>query len=168
MPDNGGRPTLIALRNLWLTAIASSVLWACVGASPTQTSGLPEVEGEWAYSAFDIRVVGQPSAARCEITGVTLELGPWRSEGFTGRTEGGRLECSGELSPLSTDLPSYPVRRGGSVLDFIAFDIGSPDWRHDGKIGADTMGGIFWIQQPAYRLEGRFKATVIELANPSE
>jgi hypothetical protein len=134
---------------------------ACSAITPTERSDLPEVAGEWAYTASDIRLAGRPAGPACEITGMTLALGPWRPTGFFGRTSGGDLSCTGDLAPISGPLPSYPVRRGGAVLHFIAFDIGSEDWRHDGTISGDSMTGVFRLQQGSIRMEGNFLAVLL-------
>lgn len=152
------------MRRIYPRAILSLLIPVAVSCSPTvpvEVSDLPQVAGEWAYSANEIRLVGRTSGAVCEIEGMRLHIGPWRSSGFYGRSEGGYMACTLDLEPLSGPLTSYPVRRGGAVLNFIAFDIGTPAWRHDGTLAGDTMSGSFGIEQGGIRMEGRFRAVRI-------
>lgn len=157
----GVPPAGIRRRSTWryfaslLGALA--LITGCSPDIPTVVHNLPDVVGEWSYSATNITVVGRGGSARCEIEGVTLFIGPWRYSGFYGRSEGGRLNCTGNLRPLDGDLPSYPVRRGGAVAEFIAFDIGTPDWRHEGTLVRDTMSGNFRLRSGGVDLQGQFR-----------
>jgi hypothetical protein len=119
---------------------------------------LPDLSGDWSYSAEEIRAAGMHGGGECAIDQVTLTLAPWRATGFFGRSDGGRLQCSGALTPLSTELPSYPIRRGGMVSHHIAFDFGNPEWRHQGYMEADTMWGTFLLRTGGAELTGTFKA----------
>jgi hypothetical protein len=150
------RPLLAACRLLLGAGLLAAA--SCSAEVPTERSDLPVVEGSWAYSASAIRIIGRSPGSVCEITGMTLEIGPWRPTGFFGRSSGGFMSCTQELEPMSGALPSYPIRRGGAVLNFIAFDIATPDWRHDGTISGDTMSGAFNLQQGSIRMEGSFRA----------
>jgi hypothetical protein len=128
-----------------------------LGGVPIVTGRLPDLSGEWAYEATELRVVGRSGGRGCTIEGMLLHLGPWRATGFYGRTEGGVLACQGDLAVLSGALPSYPVRRGGMVDDQVAFDIGTPDWRHQGRIVGDTMSGTLALRNGSLEMTGRFR-----------
>lgn len=115
----------------------------CKPGLPSEPRGgeLPDLSGEWSYAASDIRPAGSTASGSCSIEGVVLTLGPWRREGFSGRSSEGALRCSGDMSRFSGPLPSYPVRNGGMAFStpWVAFDLGTPDWRHDGTLSHDTV-----------------------------
>ena len=124
-----------------------------------------ELTGEWNYTATDIRRAGSSSDAGCQINGVVLELEQVENAGaFTGRSSGGALACSGELAFLSGPLVSYPIGKGYTLNQFVAFDFGSPDWRHDGlvvttdSVHIDSMNGNFTLRTEGVVFEGNFRA----------
>ena len=124
-----------------------------------------ELTGEWAYTASNIRRAGSSNDAGCEIGGVVLELEQVEDAGaFTGRSSGGALSCSGELAFLSGPLVSYPIGKGYTLNQFVAFDFGSPDWRHDGlvvstdSVKIDSMNGTFTLKTEGVVFEGDFRA----------
>jgi hypothetical protein len=129
-----------------------------LGAVPIVTGTLPDLSGVWAYEAKELQVGGRSAGRGCTIDGMLLHLGPWRATGFYGRTEGGVLACEGDLAVLGGVLPSYPVRRGGMVDDEIAFDIGTSDWRHEGRIAGDTVSGTLVLRSGSLEMSGRFRA----------
>jgi hypothetical protein len=141
----------------WAACLAAILLSGCKPNLPTEVNNLPDVAGEWSYAATDLQITGIPGA-RCGISGLTLLIGPWRYSGFYGRSVGGTLTCSGSLAPLSGPFESYPVRRGGAVAEHIAFDLGTPDWRHEGILAADTMSGIFRLNHSGLQMTGQFRA----------
>jgi hypothetical protein len=153
-----------AARTLALAALALAAAGCAegelplLGAVPIVTGTLPDLSGVWAYEAKELQVGGRSAGRGCTIDGMLLHLGPWRATGFYGRTEGGVLACEGDLAVLGGVLPSYPVRRGGMVDDEIAFDIGTSDWRHEGRIAGDTMSGTLVLRSGSLEMSGRFRA----------
>lgn len=137
---------------------------------------LPDLSGDWSYSASEIRLVGSSSGASCRIDGVVMTLGEWVDIGLFGRAKGGSLRCTGELEPFSGPLPELPVRRGGMLAHYIAFDFSGPDWRHEGALShdtvtvvalgdttrrvvfTDTMSGWFRMNSNGVRFDGKFRA----------
>lgn len=124
-----------------------------------------EVTGEWTYSATDVRLRGSPSPGPCTITGITLTLTKIPKAGaFTGRSTRGRLECTGELAFLSGPIAELPIDNGYTFNQFIAFDLGSPDWRHDGlvsttdSVSVDSISGGFKLNNGGIEFEGHFRA----------
>jgi len=146
----------------WWRSTAGLVVILLAGCRPDITDPtaveLQDMSGEWEYAASQLRATGAPGAGECVIEEVTLTIAPWRATGFFGRSDGGRLRCTGALEPLSEALASYPVRRGGMVLHHIAFDFGTPDWRHQGFVDADSMWGTFALRSGGTELAGRFIA----------
>jgi hypothetical protein len=123
-----------------------------------------EVTGDWAYAASNVRRAGSSDGAGCQISGAVLHLEQVEGAGaFTGRSSGGELICSGELGFLSGPLVSYRIGEGYTFNQFIAFDFGSPDWRHDGVVSAgsvqvDSMNGKFTLKTEGVVFEGIFRA----------
>lgn len=158
------------MRSLVLIALVGFGLAGCkpdLPVDPNPVAGLKflEVTGHWAYSATDVRLSGSPSPGPCEITGVTLTLTKIPKAGaFSGRSTGGRLTCMGDLSFLSGPLADYPIAEGYTFNQFVAFDLGSPDWRHDGyvatadSVSVDSMSGNFKLMNGGIMLEGLFRA----------
>lgn len=164
------------------TIIACSLFAAAAlaGCSPDLTepnpNRPPDLSGEWAYTAEEIRMAGFTSDASCRIEGVTMRLGDWAKTGVHGRTSGGALRCTGELAPLSGPLSPLPIRRGGMIHHYVAFDFSSEKWRHDGALShdtvrvvsfgdtirrvvfTDTMSGLFSMQSGGIRFDGKFRA----------
>jgi hypothetical protein len=124
-----------------------------------------ELSGQWVYSASELRRAGSPGDAPCEVTGTILELRQIEGAGaFTGTSSGGVLTCPGELSMLSGPLIPYRIGEGYTFNQFVSFDFGSPDWRHDGlvvskdSVTVDSMSGEFTIRNAGVVFEGRFRA----------
>ena len=122
-----------------------------------------QVTGEWSYSATEIRRIGVPSDPPCEITGVTLRLDQIPTAGaFSGRSSGGTLVCTGELALFSGPLASLPIQTGYTFNEFVAFDFGSADWRHDGRVSTSdsvnvtSMTGTFTVKGGSVELRGEF------------
>jgi hypothetical protein len=155
-PLPSSRVLALAVLTLALAGCAEEPL-PLLGGVPVVTDRLPDLSGVWTYEATELQVVGRSGGRGCTIAGMLLHLGPWRATGFYGRTEGGVLVCQGDLAVLSGALPSYPVRRGGFVADQIAFDIGTPDWRHEGRIAGDTMSGTLVLRNGSLEMTGRFR-----------
>lgn len=124
--------------------LLAGLLAGCKPELPTVAKpDLPDLSGEWAYSASEMRLAGSDSGAECRIEGLTLRLGPWANEGLSGRSTGGELRCTEDLAPFSRALLSYPVREGGFVAlpsgMYFSFSLGSADWRHEGSLSHDTV-----------------------------
>ena len=172
---SGSRAGRRAASRFWRPGAAALALLA-VGAAgacrPDLTeSELPdgvkflEVTGEWAYTASDIHRAGGSTQVGCQISGVVLQLTKVKGAGaFTGRSSGGALACSGELAFLSGPLVSYPIGDGYTFNQFVSFDFGSPDWRHDGLVAStdsakiDSMSGKFTLKTEGVVFEGNFRA----------
>ena len=123
----------------------------------------PPVGGTWSYTATGVRLAGTGGEAPCEITGVTLQINQFRYKGkrvgdFDGQSSGGTLSCRGDLSSLSGAIQPYPVGEGYTFNEFIAFNIGTLDWRHAGYVAGDSMSGTFVLKQGSIRFEGNFVA----------
>lgn len=159
------------------TLVAAAALAGCrPDLTVPNPNRLPDLSGEWSYTASEIRLTGSTSGASCTIEGVTMKLGEWVDIGLFGRASEGTMRCTGELSPLSGPLPSYPVRRGGMVAHHIAFDFSDPGWRHEGFLShdtvkvvalgdtirrvvfTDTMSGRFRMRSAGVGFEGKFLA----------
>ena len=124
-----------------------------------------EISGAWSYSATDVKLVGSASPGPCEITGVKLTLTQVTNAGaFSGHSTGGEMKCAGSLAFLSGPLVDYPIGNGYTFNEFVAFDLGTPAWRHDGlvttmdSIDIDTMRGTFTLVNGGIAFEGRFSA----------
>lgn len=163
-----------------IVACALLAAAALAGCSPDLTvpnpNRLPDLSGEWAYTASEIRLTGSTSGDSCTIEGVTMTLGEWVDIGTFGRTSEGVMRCTGELSRLSGPLPSYPVRRGGMVAHHFGFDFSGPDWRHQGFVShdtvkvvalgdtirrvvfTDTLSGSFRMRSAGVAFEGKYRA----------
>lgn len=131
--------------------------------------------GTWRYTATDVRLAGSSGPAPCRIDGVTLQLEQRRGErtgrpigAFTGRSQGGQLTCAGNLAFLSGPVSSFPVDSGYTFNEFVAFDIGSPTWRHDGRVSThdsvrvDSMWGAFTLNSGGIELNGLFSAVPVK------
>lgn len=123
----------------------------------------PPVSGTWSYAASEVRLAGTDGEPPCQITGVVLTINQFRYKGelvgdFDGRTAGGALACRGDLSSLSTALQAYPVGQGYAFDQYISFNIGTLDWRHEGFVAGDSMSGTFVLKQGLLRFEGKFVA----------
>lgn len=145
--------------------LAALLAAGCTDAPPTEPNAPRRaVAGEWAYTAPEVRPAGSGGEAPCEITGLVLHIEQLRYKGaivgtLEGRTSGGRLTCRGDLSVLSGPLASYKLGNAHTIKEFIAFDIGTPDWRHDAVLAGDSaMSGHFLLRNGALRLQGSFVA----------
>jgi hypothetical protein len=129
-------------------------------AAPSDVLPIPDLSGKWAYSATEIRATGVQGDGDCTIDQVTITLAPWRFNGFFGRSDGGRLQCSGDLAALSSPLPPYSIRRGGMLLvsDFVLFWLGNHEWQHEGYLAGDSIAGTFFLRTGGADLVGNFKA----------
>ena len=156
---------------VWLARLLVPVLVAAC--SPEIPSGpeIPpgvkflELTGSWLYTASEVQRAGSTGGAPCEITGVVLELEKIKGAGaFSGKSAGGNLTCAGELAFLSGPLASYSILEGYAFNEFISFDFGSPDWRHDGLVVStdsttiDSMSGKFTLRNAGVVFEGKFRA----------
>lgn len=147
---------------LW-TGLLPVILAGCgsEGEIPTPPPGVSfqQVTGKWQYTGSEVRLAGSGATGQCEITGVVLDIEQIRHAGaFSGRTSGGVLTCQGELSVLSGPLQEYPVGNGYTFNEFIGFDIGTPDWRHEGLVEGDSMSGHFKLKNGSLQFEGRYVA----------
>lgn len=123
-----------------------------------------ELTGDWKYVASDLRRAGSGPESSCKIEGAVLHLEKIENAGaFTGSSSGGALTCTGELGFLSGPLTPYPIENGYTFNQFVAFDYGSPDWRHDGLVSTsdatniDSMSGTFTLRTEGVVFEGKFR-----------
>ena len=86
VPDIVRVPRIQAASKLSTSILLWTLVGGCAPDVPTVVHNLPDVAGEWEYSASEIQIVGRGDSARCEIEGVTLVLGPWRDSGFYERS----------------------------------------------------------------------------------
>jgi hypothetical protein len=122
------------------------------------------VIGDWAYTASEIRLQGAQTSATCEITGVRLTLDQYeRGGGFFGKSSGGQMKCGGSLSGFSGSFAGYPIGTGYTYNQFIAFDFGAPDWRHQGfvtttdSVRVDSISGTFILDNGGLVFAGKFR-----------
>ena len=126
---------------------------------PTGVKYFSQVSGTWDYTGSEVRLAGSAASGECAITGVVLDIEQIKHAGaFSGRSSGGVLTCQGELSALSGPLQEYPVGDGYTFNGFIGFDIGTPDWRHEGKVDGESMGGTFKLRSGSLQFEGKYTA----------
>jgi hypothetical protein len=167
----GGRAarSFSGLRSAALAVLAIGAVGGCRPdlSGPDLSGGAKflELTGAWDYTASDLRRAGTSSESSCRISGVVLDLVKIKDAGaFTGRSSGGALTCSGELGFLSGPLVSYRIGGGYTLNQFVAFDFGSPDWRHDGlvvssdSVNIDSMNGTFTLKTEGVVFEGNFRA----------
>jgi hypothetical protein len=153
-----------------LLLITGTALWAgCkpdLPVDPRLPAGIKflQVTGTWDYSASAIRLEGGDSSDSCEIAGVRVTLEQIEKAGaFTGRSVGGQMTCTGSLSPLSSSLVGFPISNGYTFDQFIAFDLGAPDWRHDGlvitadSVRVDSLSGSFRLDNGGLVFKGDFR-----------
>jgi hypothetical protein len=145
--------------------LLAGVLAGCKPDLPVEPQGpkLPNLSGEWSYTASEMRLAGSGSGSSCDIEGVVLTLNPWTKDGFTGRTAGGFMKCTGDLTLFSGPQPSYPILGGGYVLldqPYVAFSISSNEWRNEGVLSADTttMSGAVRLRSGGIEFTGKFLA----------
>lgn len=139
----------------------------CQGDEPPTEPGISyqAVGGEWAYTASEVRVAGSDGEAPCQIGGLVLHIEQLSYKGarvgtLKGRTSGGTLTCGGLLSGMSGPVAEFALGNAHTFNDNVSFDIGTPDWRHEGQVdaAADSMGGHFRLKNGALQLQGRFVA----------
>jgi hypothetical protein len=147
-------------RSRWRWPLLLAVVTAAACRPPLDPrEDLPDLSGTWDYTAHEVQLIGDDGASECTIEGLTLTLGTWGFDGFVGRTSGGVLECTDRLAHFSGELESMPVRRGGMVLHYVAFDFISSVWRHDGVLdGDDVINGSFRLRSGPLEMTGRFRA----------
>ena len=124
-----------------------------------------QVTGDWPYTASNIHLAGSSGPAPCAITGVRVSLTQIERAGaFSGRSTGGTMTCTGPLAFLSGPLIDYPIDNGYTFNQYVAFDLGAPDWRHDGlvmtsdSIVVDSMSGSFTLMNGGVEFQGEFRA----------
>lgn len=161
-------PVRAARRRALAPSLAA--LLSLAACSPETVGGGTEVDvefrpvaGTWAYTASEVRLAGAGGEAPCRITGMVLEINQFRNNGrlvgdFDGRASGGTLDCRGELSSLSGAIQPFAVGQGYTFNEYVSFNIGTRDWRHDGFVAGDSMSGTFVLRQGSLGFEGRFVA----------
>jgi len=161
------RERVIRSGALVLSGAGVLALAACSPATEGAGTGtevrFPRVSGTWSYAATDVRLAGSGGDAPCRITGVVLEINQFRNSAglvgdFEGRASGGTLACGGELSSLGGALQPYTVWQGYAFNEYISFNIGTRDWRHDGFVEGDSMSGTFVLKHGSLSFEGKFAA----------
>lgn len=156
----------------WIAAaLLGAVCAGCGPDLPTQPGPPPgvrflQVTGDWEYFASEMRLAGSTGAAPCQIRDVTLSITQIRRAGaFSGRASPGQLTCGGELSFLSGPLTDYPVGNGYTFNQYISFDLGTPDWRHEGLVATEdsvwgvSMSGSFRLRSGGLLFDGKFRAS---------
>ena len=134
-------------------------LAACKPELPVDPSkSLIDLSGPWTYGATGMRLEGLEDGSQCVVEGMTLEVGPWAADGLTGRTAGGVLSCTGALVRFSGPLERFHIQGGGNVDQYVSFEFGGPDWRHDGEIVGDTMRGAVKLASGRTEFHGQFRA----------
>lgn len=147
------------VRRFLVVAVLGGSMGGCTPRDPFVPNDLPDVEGTWTYTAWGIAPRANDAVGNCSIDGMSFEIGPWRWDGFTGRSSESVLTCTGGLEPLTGPLPSYPLRRGGAVGPYISFDLGSSAWRHEGEFVDGMIEGTFMMTGAQMELTGHFRAT---------
>jgi len=119
----------------------------CIGCDDDLTGPvMPDLTGEWSYSATNLRAPGSPGGVSCNVSDVTLSI-TQTGERITGTYSGGAVTCS---NGLSYSFPRDPYRSlTGSIsvsewdgFALVHFDLDQPyDWSHRGTVSGSSMGG---------------------------
>lgn len=94
----------------------------------------------WTYSATNLNAGGPNS---CHISNTQIRVQSHSGTNFSGRYDYGIVVCTG---PGLND--TFPVGSGtviaGAVIngDSVRFNFDDADWRHYGRLVADTMTGL--------------------------
>jgi hypothetical protein len=125
-------------RRLGTLAIAAGLLAGC------ETLGIttPRVDGVWLLSAQSLT----DGARVCAIDGMRLTLEQFGTD-VTGTSSGGTLTCVANGTTSTSQLTAKPIVNGSiDATDEIRFDLGGPDWRHEGDVVARSMTGIVRVR----------------------
>lgn len=153
----------------WMLIVSCGIAFAACKPDLPVDPGLSgtrffDVTGSWTYTATNVRLAGSAPPGPCEISGVTLILTQVPKAGaFSGRSTGGRMTCTGSLAFLSGPLIDYPIDDGYTLNEFTSFNIGGPDWRHEGyvvtkdSVVVDTMSGTFKLRNGGIDFQGDFR-----------
>lgn len=123
-------------------------LIACSGAivlSGCESLGIttPRVDGEWLLSAQSLT----DGTRFCAIDGMTLDIQQLGTT-ITGTSQGGTLTCVDDDDVTTVQqLTAKPLVNGTiDSADNIRFDLGGPDWRHDGNVIDRSMVGTVSVR----------------------
>ena len=126
------------IRRLSALALAAALLTGC------ESLGIstPRVDGEWLLSAQSLT----DGARTCTIDGLTLAL-EQVGRNVSGTSSGGTLTCVGNDETIVIQLVTKPIVNGSiDDADNIRFDLGGPDWRHEGDVIDRSMVGTVRVR----------------------
>lgn len=125
-------------RRLRTLAAAALLLAGCESLGITT----PRVDGEWLLSAQSLT----DGTRTCAIDGLTLSLSQLGTT-VSGTSSGGTLTCVGNGETNAIQLVAKPVVNGSiDDADNIRFDLGGPDWRHEGDVIDRSMVGTVRVR----------------------
>jgi hypothetical protein len=108
------------------------LVFFCLACSDS-TGSASRVAGAWTYSATFFS-----SGNRCDVSGIRLSLTA-SERTFTGSSTGGSISCIG--GPPGGPLQNFTVAAGRVTGDSVAFDLNPLEWRHQGRLLGDSIGG---------------------------
>ncbi len=122
-----------------LTAVISSLL---ICGCDALGIGTATVEGEWLLTARNLT----DGHNVCSVQDMTLLLTQTRHR-FSGTASNATVACVIADSSKTLALPVQPVVAGTVDGSDISFQIGGPDWQHNGKVAASAaMTGTMQVR----------------------
>lgn len=115
-------------------ALASFLILACGEALPEPAT--QDLSGNWRYAA----TLSANELLACQILDATLVLAH-QGDVVDGTISGARFTCSTLPDTLTFNAPVLDGRLWGDSLSF-HFDTLGFEWRHQGRIIADSIGGV--------------------------
>jgi hypothetical protein len=98
------------------------------------------VAGPWSYEVSHVSGTLSGAAVECSVSGLTMTLTQSAST-LTGSASGGTLTCLAAGRRVTDEIGTVTVTHGSIDGRRVVFDLGSPDWRSEGRVHGDWMGG---------------------------
>ena len=125
-------------RRLIAVTLAAALLGGCESLGLTT----PRVDGEWLLSAQSLT----DGSRTCAIDGMTLSL-EQLGRTVSGTSSGGTLTCVAGDQTTVIQLAAKPIVNGSiDDAENIRFDLGGPDWRHEGDVIDRSMVGTLRVR----------------------
>ena len=130
----------------------------CIGCADDSTgpARMPDLNGQWTYSATNVRAPGDSGGVTCNVSGLTLSI-TQAGDLLSGTYSGGTVRCSdGTSFPVARD--GYSTLTGSLVWDsewddfaLVGLILDQPyDWGHQGTVSGSSMGGRMSIYGPEF------------------
>jgi hypothetical protein len=134
-----------------LSALAAAAMAACGGDDQTTgPTGSLNVGGTWSASISNLSGEGASCSTSSPIRVTLRQTGST----FTGSYSGGVLTCLTATESFSSAVPSGNVANGQVAGTKVTFDLGSPDFHHDGSLNGTSMSGTAtWTYDFGFPLE---------------